>query len=225
MPAVLIVLLAAAPDTANPFVTQAKALYQKLEFEKCLKRLEQAGRWENTKHQLAEIELYAGLCVLGLGNEREAVERLEMALKLDRGIELPALVSPKVTALVDKVRAKLGPVPEPEPAVAPPPDAPAVVLLEPPPPPPPAIAEPAPRPVRVAAPLTVGAIAAATAIAGGVLGGLAKSSEAGSHGATFESDAVALGGRAQNEALAANVCFGVAGAAALVAIVIYLAQN
>lgn len=216
----------ASPEPANPFVAQAKGLYQKLEFEKCLKRLDQAGRWDNSKRELAEIELYAGLCLLGLGNEKEAVERLEMALKLDRQVELPPLVSPKVSTLFDKLRARLGPAPEPEPEPAPPPaDAPAAVNLEPPPPPPPAIVEPQSKPVRLGAPLAVGAIAVASGIAGGVLGGMAKSTEVESRTAHFESDAVMLGRRAQTEALAANVCFAVAGAAAVTALIIYLVQN
>src|SRR4051812_8070193 len=112
-------LLALAADSANPYLAQAKVLHQALEFERCLKRLDQAGRWENTHAQLAEIELYQGLCTYGLGNEAIALEHFEMGLKLDATLELPPALGPKVNALFGRARVKVTPKLEPAPAPAP----------------------------------------------------------------------------------------------------------
>src|SRR3954471_5975430 len=103
----LVLLLLAAP---NPYLSQAKVLHQGLDFEKCLKRLEQAARWENTTTQLAEIELYSGLCAFGLGDERDASEHFELGIKIDPALALPALVGPKVTRLFERARTKVLPM-------------------------------------------------------------------------------------------------------------------
>jgi hypothetical protein len=91
---VLLPVLASAAESPNPFLSQAKGLYSDMEFEKCSRRLEQATRWTNSQRQLAEIELFSGLCVLGLGDEREAIERFEMALKLDGTVAPPDAAGP-----------------------------------------------------------------------------------------------------------------------------------
>jgi hypothetical protein len=234
MTVLALLLLAAGP---NPYLAQAKVLHQGLEFEKCLKRLEQASRWESTRAELAEIELYSGLCQFGLGKEREAAEHFEMGLKLEPKLALPPLVGPKVTAQFQKAQAKIvhaaqdAPV-TPEPVKEPVKEPPKTVAVEPAPPPvaPPAPAAavsveppPAAKPRSLAAPIALAVVSAASAITAGVLGFQANSLQTQANGATFESDAVMFGSQAKTFALVTNVLWGVAGAALIAAVITFFA--
>jgi hypothetical protein len=222
-------LLAAGP---NPYLSQAKVLHQGLDFEKCLKRLQQATRWENSNEQLAEIELYSGLCQFGLGHERDANEHFEMGLKIDPKLALPPLVGPKISALFQKAQAKVLPRVASQTPSAPPP--------EPPPPPPPKKVELTPEPApaapvepvelhqeapkherHVVAPLAVLGVSAAAAVVAIVFGAQAKSYESKANAGMFESDSITWGATARTDALVANVCWAVAGAALIAAIITF----
>lgn len=233
----------ALADARNPYLMQAKVFYQGLEFEKCLKRLDQAGKWENSKDQLAEIELYQGLCGLALGKEKDASEHLELALTIDPALQLPPMQGPKVTALFEKAKAKVvaakpvepasvaepAPAPKPEPEPAPEPkvaDAPVAPKLTPKVEEPVAVVEAVPpKERRLAVPLVLGGVGVVSVGVAAFFGVQAKSHERQANGATFESDAVSLGRQAKTDALVANVGFGVAGAAAVAAVVSYLLLN
>src|SRR3989442_2358482 len=112
----------ALADEANPYLNQAKTFQQGLDFEKCLKRLEQAARWSNSKAQLAQIELYSGLCELGLGHDTEALDHFELGLALDPTLVLPPGLGPKTAALFNKAKAKAPKAPPEEGLKKPPPD-------------------------------------------------------------------------------------------------------
>jgi hypothetical protein len=234
----LLLATTAAADARNPYLLQAKVFYQGLDFEKCLKRLDQAGKWENSTEQLADIELYVGLCQLALGKEKDAIEHFELALTIDDQLPLPPLQGPKVTALFEKVRARVV-ASKPQPAKPPEP-----VVVEPVKPPPAPLASDVPlqpkltptEPVagveaappkerRLAVPIVFGATAV---VAGGVaafFGVQAKSMEQQANAAGFESDSVSIGRQARTNALIANVGYAVAGAAAVTAVVTYLLLN
>ncbi len=220
-------LLSASP---NPYLAQAKVLHQGLEFEKCLKRLEQATRWDNSKEQLAEIELYAGLCQFGLGDQLGATEHFEMGLKISPKLVPPPMVGPKVSALFQKAQAKVLPRVDSEtPSLAAPPE-------ETPPPQPKRVElVPAPEPVapveihqeppkrgrHLVAPLAVLGVSAAAAIVAIVFGAQAKSYESQANAGMFESDSIAWGATARTDALVANVCWAVAGAALIAAVITF----
>ncbi len=221
----LLVLLTAPPHEPNPFLLQAKVLQQSLEFEKCLKRLDNAGKWkETTDAERAEIELYFGLCKLGLGREREAEQHIERALKLNPALTLPPLSGPRVEKVFENARARAGvaaPTPAAEPDL-PPAATPALVPDAPPPSPPPVVEA---KPVRLGPPIALAAVSAASLAAALVLGAQAQSVAAESRGAGFASDAVSLGQQANTFALGANVLYAVAGAALVACIVLLIALN
>jgi hypothetical protein len=220
---------AAVAEPANPYLNQAKAFQQQLDFEKCLRRLEQASRWQgNSKPQLALIELYSGLCEAGLGHETEASEHFELGFTLDPHLELPPQQGPKITALFKKAKDRAPPPSPEETAEVKPPPPPVKLAPEPPPTPPPAVTiEPA-KTTHLAAPVTVlviGGIALGTGIA---FGALSKSASDSAHAmamSVFETDVRAQLQSAQTQALVANVLFGVAGAALITAVVVYFGLN
>jgi hypothetical protein len=131
----------------------------------------------------------------------------------------------------EKARQKVGdqvaPAQPPEQPPTPPPavDAPTQVELAPQPGAEPPVDLTQKKPLKLAAPLAAGGVGVAAVIIGGVLGAQAKSAEAAKNNARFESDAVAHAKAAQNMALGANVCFGIAAAAVVTGVVLWLVQN
>jgi hypothetical protein len=222
--------IALADEEPNPYLNQAKTFQQGLDFEKCLKRLEQAARWNNSKAQLAQIELYGGLCELGLGHDTEALDHFELGLALDPTISLPPGLGPKTAALFQKAKAKapkpppqqaeLKPPPKSEPEVAPTP-------LPPPPTPPPAAPPPEVerQQLHLVAPLTLAGISAASVIVAAIFGVQANSFQGQSRAAMYDSEAAALLQTGKTDALIANILFGVAGAAVITALIVYFALN
>ena len=99
----------------NPFVTQAKDLYGKMEFEKCLKRINQAQQWHSTPKELLEIEIYAGLCHFNLGQKPDAEERFKQALRIDSTTDLPPYSSPRAVEFFWKLKKSMKPTPQPMP--------------------------------------------------------------------------------------------------------------
>jgi hypothetical protein len=126
---VVLLLLGAQP---NPFLAQAKELYEGLDFEKCVARLEQAtSQWQSSKGELREIELYSGLCQFNLGKPKAAAEHFRTALRIDEATDLPPYSSPKAVALFLEVKRALQAPPAPLPEDDFPPDAPTRPKLEP----------------------------------------------------------------------------------------------
>ena len=240
----LVLSTAARAESPNPYLAQAKVFHQGLDYEKCLKRLDQAGKWDNSKGQLAQIELYSGLCHLALGHETEGRENFELALALDPGLTLPPMQGPKVAGLFEKARAKVAsvapvekpdPPPEkivevPPPKVEPPPlppvqDAPKRVELVPAETPPALVQTSPPKQTHLAVPVAIGAVAVAAVVVAIVFGVQARSLESRANNAAFESDAVSLGRQATTDALVANVGFSLAGAAAVAAVISFVVLN
>jgi hypothetical protein len=216
--------LLGASGEPNPYLAQAKVFYQGVDYESCLKRLEQAVRWNNTRQDLVEIEIYWGLCQFE-DAQRTAAKHFALALQLDPEVQLPPFTSPKVMDVFKTVAAKM---PKPE-APAPPPvsDAPRVVVVTPPPrEPAPEVVAP-PRPGRRVGPATIAFGAGALAAAGTavVLGVLAKQSESAANGAAFTSDAASAANQAYAEATGSNVATAVAVGCAVGALVVYFATG
>lgn len=241
-----LLLLAAEPrpaiDPDDAFLAQARVFALGQDFEKCLKRLEQASRKGVSNQRLAEIDLYQGLCQFGLGNEKGALGAWELALRLDPKAKLPPMQSPKVKELFEKLRAQVPQAPEelppkeevkelptdrPEPgSCRGPVDCSALELCvnNRCVPPPPQVPAPAPQ-KHLAAPITF-AVAGVVAVAGGVtLGLLAKRAESDSHAAFFGDESGRLASQATTDALVANICFAVAAAALVTALIVYLVSN
>ncbi|MFT3835667.1 MAG: hypothetical protein QM723_01550 [Myxococcaceae bacterium] len=242
-----LLLLAAEPrpalDPDDAFLAQARVFALGQDFEKCLKRLEQANKKGVSNQRLAEIDLYQGLCQFGLGNEKGAMGSWELALRLDPKAKLPRMQSPKVKELFEKLRAQVPAAPE---EVAPPKEDLKEVKNDRPEPgscrastdcsalelcvnnrcvPPPPQVPAAPPPKHLAAPITLG-VAGVAAVAGGVVFGLlAKKAESDSHAAFFADESGRLATRATTDALVANICFGVAAAALVTALIVYLVTN
>src|SRR3954469_2022258 len=97
-------LLVSAPALAdNEPLRQAKLFYGELEFKKCVQRLDGAASKVSTRAELAEIELYGGLCELSLGHLDEGKEHFRLALLLDRSTQMPPHTSPKIRKVFQTV--------------------------------------------------------------------------------------------------------------------------
>jgi hypothetical protein len=236
--ALMLLLLVAAPppvEGTNPYLNQAKVFQQQLDWEKCLRRLEQASRWNaNTSAQLAEIELYAGLCEAGLGHETEAYEHFELGFQLDPALELPPQLGPKISALFQKAKAKAAksrpaavePELKKQPELAPAATPSLEPVAAPPPTPPPAVAaEAGSGAAHIAVPLAFGGISLISGGIGLVFGLQSKSTLDQARLAHFDSEDAALRRVAADRALVADVLFAVAGAALVAAVIAFFVTN
>ena len=222
---------AGAAAAGNPYLAQARALYERLEPKACLQRLEQASRWNNSSaEELVEIEIVAGLCTFFLGSEQAAAERFELALRLSSDARLPPHTSPKIEELFEHVRLRRSrelkaapPAPQQAsnnsvPSEALPPSTAAAPIgkeLES------SRQAPAPVPVRrsLAGPIALGAAAVVAATAGIVLGVMANDFVGKADDAANRLDRGAYdkySRDAKSYSRAANWCFGGAGATAVV---------
>lgn len=214
--------LAAAPAAANPMLARGIKLLTELESAKAVKQLRRALRWRGSSPaELATIHLYLGIAHFNLQQTDEAAASFRRALALRPEIQLPRLTSPKIEELFRSLRPAA-----PAPPPSPPPSRPAA--LDPVRAPPPRAALPADalvaRPssrTRVAAWTTAG-VAAATGVAAVVLASLTavENSRAGDLGLTSR-EAMEHHDAAASRALGANLCFAIAGAAAVTSGVLF----
>lgn len=222
---------AAAPAAkANPFLAQAKVLYQGLNYEKALDRLKKAMAWTGTSQaEMAEIHLYRGLSHLQLGREKQGREALRAAVLADADVRLPPMCSPKLASVFNEEAAAVRPAAPPPPVeVAPPPVAVAVA---------PPVVEPAPNaaPAGATAPPAEPAVvkkehvrwpsyvafAAAVVLAGvgGYMGYDALERSKQATDAQYADDHVRLNGEARQRADLANGLYGAAGGVAALGLV------
>ncbi|MBN8227020.1 hypothetical protein JYK02_05790 [Corallococcus macrosporus] len=119
----------AEPPAPNPHLQAAFSLYDALEYDEALRSLGKARQWlSNTREDRIAIELLEGILAFETSQAKRGRSAFERALALDPKARLLIPVSPKVTAALEQVRARL-------PAVAPPPA--------------PVPSEPSPAPVAV----------------------------------------------------------------------------
>jgi hypothetical protein len=232
----LLSLVVAGPlpdlEPPNPYLAQAKELYEQLDFEKCMQRIRQAGQWKGSNvHELRDVELYGALCAFNLGQKAEAAERFKQALRIDEDLELPEFASPKALRLFLYVKRKLR-----QPSVPPMPDEDL-----PPDTPPPGEKLTTKGDLKAAADPSLGvttsgrtsphvapiALGVASLAVGGIAIGLglnAKSLEAQAKASKFESDYLSTRSQAQANAIAADVAWAVMGALALTALIVLFVQ-
>lgn len=225
--------VALAQSSGNLYLSQGKVFYQGLEFEKCVQRMDQASLWKkNTQKDLVEIELYSGLCKFSVGARAEADDHFALALQMDPTLQLPASTSPRIAEAFNAVAAKVRPAAlaraeaarAQEQKEASTPSGPRRVELVPAPKmEPPAMQLVARKGPSRVVPLVLGGTSVVAAVAGGILGNMAKGHMAQHNDrATFYSDAQRLGDQARNEALGANVGFALAAATAVGAVTTFL---
>lgn len=117
-----------ATPEVNPYLAQARALYERLEPQACLSQLDRASRWKNTPAECVDIELLAGLCSFFSGNEQAAADRFELALRRSLDAKLPPNTSPKIGELFERIRQQLTNHALEQRTPAPPPPAPVQAL-------------------------------------------------------------------------------------------------
>lgn len=217
-PFVLLCLLCGSTAwAANPYLEQARAFYEEVQYEQCVQRAQQAQRQSTEEDEQVQISLYLGLCQFSLGREAAAREAFSRALSLDRDAALPPFTSPKAVKLFEELKDAL----PSEPAVAE--DTPRKVELTPAvkevQPPPPVVAR-APAQSRVV-PAVLGGVAVASAGAGTLFLVRARALEQQANAEPFESTAYELGASARSNMTAAWIGFGVATAAATAAVLTF----
>jgi hypothetical protein len=191
----------------NPYLSQAKVFYQGLEYSKCIQRLDQATRWESTKKELAEIEIYYGMCKFNAGKKDEVKaevnEHFRLALQLDPLIDIPPLTSPRLTEIWKGAVEKFGPTPaEREKLVAerggPSTSAPAAATT---------VSE-APKPTKNRIPAYVAAGVAGAALATGIVFGIMANSASGdAKTSTDPTEKPSLVSRAYTNGQVADIAF------------------
>ncbi len=205
---------------ANPYVAQAKVLVDHRQWEKCLDRLDLAAeRVKNTPQEQAELEVYRGVCRLGLGQEQDAREAFGAALKLDPEVRVPAAVDRRVSSFFERVKAHPEEAVALEPVVAPKVEAPPEAVVETP-----GVTSQLGK-KHLVLPVTLAGVAVVSMVVATVLGVEAKNLEGQANAAMFESDIYSLGTSARSNATAANVMFGVALTALAAAVIVYFVQN
>jgi tetratricopeptide (TPR) repeat protein len=191
--------------------------YENFEYAEALQLLQAASQKpELSRPDQLRILLYLGLVQFTLG-ERDAAEKaFEAALRMDRKLQLPVDTSPKIVESFEAVRAKLpsepkakpGPKAKPEPNVRPGPVAEA----------------PAPEPPGRLWTWVMAGVGGAALVAGGTCGYLASESQQEFKDATWASDAMDAKAEAEDRALAANVLYGLGGAALVTALVLFFVE-
>ena len=213
--------LVIAASGPNPFLAEAKVHWAALDYDACLRRLEQGESWPSPPAEAAELHIYAGLCRFGLSDVDGAFLAFQHAATLDPNVTLPLYTSPKVRAVFLRASeaARRGQARAP----ALPDLTPRATAV-----PPPAALAPTPRTNRArVGPWTyvLGGTGVAALGAGAALGTLARSTAIQARAAHFESDARERGLRARDQALGANISYGAAVASLLSAGITWLARG
>ncbi len=192
----------------NPYLAQARSLYEGLEFERCLERLKQATQWENTPAERIDLEMYGGLCAFSVGREAQARDHFEVVLRLCPTCTVPKYTSPRIVALFEKLSREF------KARAA---DAPTVEA--PPPPSVPVVQAASERSRSFFWPAVLGGSAAIAAGFGVGFGVVALNQERAASSRTYETEIERERAWARASARNANISYGVAGAMAVAAAV------
>jgi tetratricopeptide (TPR) repeat protein len=203
----------------------AQIFYDEQRFDDCLRQLELAAGAPSSPREVADIELYRGLCKHNLHRFAEAEEHFVIALRLNPEVKLPPFTSPKIGASFQRAQQKIAELPAllPAPAVRPVPEAeelvPATEAS-----PSPADAVEAPRSRRLLVPAVFGGIAVGASATGAYFGTRSREFEARANASDSQREFNQQAQQARSSATAANVAFAAAGAAAVAAVLTYLIQ-
>jgi len=227
-PAILAGLLltgVAGRAASNPHLARGVRLIEEMEDAKAVRALQRALRVRrNTDQVRAKIHLYLGIAHFNLLDKDRARQELKQACKLDPAIKLPPTTAPKIRELFDSLQPARPPEPETT--------RPAPVERRPPPPkprPPPVVVAALDQTPRDSGRGAVGWAAWGTAGLAVAAGGAALTAGLLARSANQQAGDVSLTSgeadvhheAARERALAANVMFGVAGAAAVAAGVLF----
>jgi hypothetical protein len=240
---------ASEADEAEAGLVIATGLFARNEYEQALDQIRRARKTPNTgRMELdASLALWEGLLLLHLGRKDEFKTHLEVAFLLQPELALPARLSPKIKQRVEEIRGQvkkelaLRPAraaePKPEPAVE---AKPALTPERPPAPKPVVQVAPAQAPApesslpsaelarsgpSPAIPLVLGGVALGAGAAGAWFGLQSQDAVARARAEREQISAATTLVAAQDQALAANVAFAVAGTAALAALVTLLVSQ
>lgn len=211
----------AAPTWAsdNPHLERGIKLLGEMNDQKALTAFGQAlSHAKDNPQEQATIQVYMGIAHYNLLKQDEAKQAFRKALTLDPEVALPSMVSPKIRALFEEVRAKVKA--EAKPAVTPKPeDKPKPA------------GTPKPRPVQKKKDPRAVYRYSAFALAGLALAAGGTGLGMGLWARSLEDEAADLSlpyaeadkkhNQASTRALLANVMFGVAGAAAVTSAVLF----
>lgn len=210
-------LVLAGATTFDESMASAVRLYNDAEWDAALKELSVAERWAKTDEQQQAVWLHQGIMLANVPDTARAREVWAKALALDAQAALPLAVSPRVKALFQEVQraalARLKSTPK---------DAPVKAELVPAP----VGSDETPRSLQQPPVPWVPVISLGAAVlAGGVALGFAISANEVLSAARASGDpqhSSALRSRASTQSLVSNLMFGVAGAAALTALLTFI---
>ena len=213
-------LLSLASDPAqaeSDELRQGMAAYENFEYEQALTILEQGkGKTGLPEADRAKILLYLGLTRFSLGDQTSARLDFEAALRIDREILPPADTSPKIIRIFHEVKTSL------------PPEKPKLTKK-----PDPAKGTDKALNVKQTAPIkktnrtwtwVAAGVGAAAMVSAGTCGILAGQAEDDFKQATWADEAAEYKDQAETRALAANVMYGIGGAALLTAVVLFFVE-
>lgn len=129
--ALCLALASPAGARGNPHFKRGVKLLDQAEDEQALEAFQQALKWPGTRSRRnrARIHIYIGITQLNLTNEEEAKKHFGVAFRLDPQARLPDGLSPKIQQVAAEVRARQ--VSAPAPPVAPPTAAPVTSPVTP----------------------------------------------------------------------------------------------
>jgi tetratricopeptide (TPR) repeat protein len=212
----------------NPHLRKGIKLLNDMEDSQALKEFQRALTIKGSEpEEKAQIHIYIGMTYVNLLNTEAAKKSFRQALTLNPSVALPKMTSPKIKSLFGKVRDEMGIKVDTPPPDKPPPDRPPI-----PPEPPPATQQvvPPPRPPPppsgrpVAFWLAIASLGTAVAIGstGLALGLLSRSGNDDASNLKLDYAAAKdLHDTAESQALGANICFGIAGAAAVASAILF----
>ncbi|HOX44118.1 MAG TPA: tetratricopeptide repeat protein [Myxococcota bacterium] len=196
--------------------------YENFEYAEALELLQAASRQPDlSRPDQVRILLYLGLVQFTMGERGLAEQAFEAALRMDRKLQLPADTSPKIAEAFEAVRARLPLEPKAKPEVGP---KPGPTGPDDKPRPGPVAAAPAPEPAGRVWTWVLAGLGGAALAAGGTCGYLASASQQEFKDATWAADAMEAKAEAEDRALAANVLYGLGGAALVTALVLFFVE-
>jgi hypothetical protein len=214
----LALLVHASPLDANLAFQEGVRLSEQFEYEKAVFRFREAARDESLGVERATVLVWLGLTCAKVGEQQAADDAFVEAVRIDPLVALPPSTPPKILEALESARRRVRDERTKAPTTT------TTTTTTPPPTTTPAesaSATPPARPATPALPVTaIGGAAllgvGAVALGGGaMLGWLALGDADAAQAASFQDDRQRLNESAAGQALVANVCFGIGGAAAV----------
>jgi tetratricopeptide (TPR) repeat protein len=241
LPLVAVALLIhASPLDANLAFQEGMRLSEQFEYEKAIFRFREAARDESLGVDRATVLVWLGLTYAKVGEQQAADDAFVDAVRIDPLVALPPSTPPKILEALEGARRRVRDERAKAATAAPPPTTtptppPTTTPTTPPPATTTATTAPAatmqesvPAPAATTTTTTAtsfpsvavggaGLLGLGAVVVGGgaVLGALALGASDDASAAEFQDDRQGLNESASAQALAANVCFGIGGAAAV----------